>query len=113
MWTPGNSPGLPPPPWMEIPDLADAVSFLIQQLLSSGMAPGCRPKVLRSFATRIRQVSDPETREQLSPTELMESDLESEQALHAQGPTAVVSHGGPNHAALNRAKVSTPAPIAV
>ena len=99
MWTPGNSRGLHPTSWMEMPDLADAVSFLIQELLSSGIPPGRLAKALRhgvslfgSFAAAIGEVSDPETREQLSPTELLESDLESEQASDAEGSTAVVSH---------------------
>ena len=84
---------------MEIPELADAVSFLIQELLSSGIPRGRLAKALRcgvnvvgSFAAAIGEVSDPETREQLSPTELLESDLESEQASDAEGSTAVVLH---------------------
>ena len=80
---------------MEIPELADAVSFLIKKLLSSGIPP-------RSLAKALRDGAD-----------LLESDLESEQAPDAKGPTAVVSHtlrlpetsfnmpdGDPNHAAL-------------
>ena len=74
VWTPGNSRGLHPPSWMEIPELADAVSFLIKKLLSSGIPP-------RSLAKALRDGAD-----------LLESDLESEQAPDAKGPTAVVSH---------------------
>ena len=83
---------------MDNPELADAVSFLMDQLLSSGFSPERLANALRrgvdvigSFVAAIDKESDSETREQLSPTEPFEFDLRSEQASISEGAAAVVS----------------------
>ena len=91
---------------MDTPELVDAVSFLMQKLLSSGITPRDLAAALRrgvgvfgSFAAAIA-----EAREEPSPAELVQWDFVSEHASDAGESTAVVSPIV-RHGALNRAKV--------
>ena len=119
---------------METPELADAVSSLMQKLLSSGIPPRCLAEALRRgmetpeladavssssgippgcLAEALRRevgvfgrfaAAIAEAREEPSPAELVQCELVRKQASDAEESIAVVSHIV-RHGALNGAKV--------